>query len=85
MTVNEKENQTDAARIENNSSSEEIKLTEELTSEMNEPNWSVVTFENRRAGNLTYQQAVETLEKLAAEKVAGLCIITDEAAERIKN
>lgn len=52
-------------------------------SELNEARWSVVSFENRAAQNLTYPAAVEKLNELAARKVAGLCIITDEAARRI--
>jgi hypothetical protein len=52
-------------------------------SELNEPRWSVVSFEARAASNLTYEQAAEKLAELAAQKVAGLCIITDEAAARI--
>lgn len=52
-------------------------------SELNEPRWSVVSFEARAAGNLIYAQATEKLAELAALKVSGLCIITDEAAARI--
>ncbi len=52
-------------------------------SELNEPCWSVVSFEARAASNLTYAQAAEKAAELAAQKVPGLCIITDEAAARI--
>lgn len=61
----------------------ERSAAENSASEINEPRWSVVTFEKRAAQNLTYSEAVEKLKQLAAEKVAGLCIITDEAATRI--
>jgi hypothetical protein len=44
-----------------------------------------VTFENCAASNLTYEEAVEKLKKLEAEKISGLCIITDEAAQRMIN
>ena len=54
-------------------------------SELNEPRWSVVTFERRAAKNLTYAQAAQKLRELADEKISGLCIVTDEAAEKIKN
>ena len=54
------------------------------TSELNLPQWSVVSFEKSVAGNLTYSAAIEKLNQLAAQKIAGLCIITDEAAERLK-
>ncbi len=55
----------------------------DFSSEVNEPRWSVVSFEKCAAKNLTYAAAVEKLKQLAAEKVSGLCIITDEAAARI--
>ena len=51
--------------------------------ELNEPRWSVVSFERRAASGLTYEQAAEKLAQLIREKVSGLCIITDEAARRI--
>ena len=47
--------------------------------------WSVVSFEKCEAGNLTYEQAEVKLRELAALKVSGLCIITDEAAKRIES
>lgn len=51
--------------------------------ELSEPCWSVVSFETRAAGNLTYEQAADKLAELLEAKVSGLCIITDEAASRI--
>ena len=59
--------------------------SEDFSSEINEPRWSVVSFDRRAAQNLTYAEAVEKLQTLAAEKISGLCIITDEAAERMVN
>lgn len=58
---------------------------ENFSSELNAPRWSVVSFEERAAKNLTYAEAVEKLNQLAAKKVAGLCIITDEAAGKVDN
>ncbi len=52
-------------------------------SELHDSRWSVVSFEARAASNLTYAQATEKLAELAAQKISGLCIITDEAAARI--
>lgn len=72
MAVEEKENQAEITQKE-----------EDFSSELNEPRWSVVSFENCVANNLTYVQAEQKLKELEAAKVAGLCIITDEAAERI--
>jgi len=53
------------------------------SSEINAARWSVVSFEECAAKNLTYAEAAAELKLLAAKKVAGLCIVTDEAAGRI--
>ena len=45
--------------------------------------WSVVSFEKCEAGGLTYAEAEQKLSSLEAQKVSGLCIVTDEAAARI--
>jgi hypothetical protein len=45
--------------------------------------WSVVSFERREASGLTYAEAVEKSAELEWQKVAGLCIVTDEAAGRV--
>ena len=54
-------------------------------SELREPRWSVVSFERCVAGNLTYEEAAEKLIELETRKISGLCIITDEAAQKIAN
>lgn len=54
-------------------------------SELDAPIWSVVKFDSCVADGLTYDEAAETLEKLKAEKVSGLCIVTNEAAARMKH
>ncbi len=51
--------------------------------ELDEPRWSVISFEKRIGKNLKYTGAAAMLEKLVGEKVSGLCIITDEAAEKM--
>ncbi len=51
--------------------------------ELEEPRWSVVSFNKRESGGLTHQQATTVMAELDGRKVAGLCIVTDEAAERI--
>jgi len=66
----EKENQEKAAR-------------EESLNELREALWSVVSFEKCEAGGLTYSEAEQKLSELEAQKVSGLCIVTDEAAARI--
>ena len=72
-----------AKKQENKKSKKNRAPGKNAPSELNEPRWSVVSFEARAAGNLTYAQALEKLAELAAQKVAGLCIITDESAARI--
>ncbi len=54
-----------------------------VLSELREPVWSLVSFEECIKSGLTYDEAVEKMDKLIAEKVSGLCIITDEAASKI--
>jgi hypothetical protein len=64
--------------------SEEVPAVEQTEkSELELPVWSVVTFEKTAASGLTYAEAAEVLEKLKAEKVSGLCVVTDEAAARM--
>jgi hypothetical protein len=52
-------------------------------SELDEPMWSVVTFDRREASGLTYAEAVAKLKELELARTAGLCIVTDDAAGRI--
>lgn len=51
--------------------------------ELLEGRWSVVSFDKREAGGLTYPQAEDKMAELLANNVYGLCIITDEAAEKV--
>ena len=57
---------------------------EDSTSELFEPRWSVITFDETAASGLKYDEAFELRTKLENEKISGLCIITDEAAARLK-
>ena len=72
--TSEKDKQTDAqtAAAEN-----------DVASELNEPRWSVVSFESVAVHGLTYADAKNWLEKLQKQDIAGLCVVTDEAAARI--
>lgn len=72
MAVEEKENQT-----------ETTKAAEDFSSELNEPRWSVVSFETCAAKSLTYAEAEQKLNELIAANISGLCIVTDETAARI--
>ncbi len=55
-----------------------------ILSELDQPRWSVVSFDRREAGGLSYSQALALLSDLDDRGVAGLCIVTDDAAERLK-
>ncbi len=44
--------------------------------------WSVVSFDKLEGSGLNYSAAFNLLEELESRKVAGLCLITDEAASR---
>lgn len=45
--------------------------------------WSVVSFDRCEASNLTYPEAEQKLEELLAKNVYGLCIVTDNAAQKV--
>lgn len=53
-------------------------------SELDQPRWSVVSFDACEASGLTYSAAIDLLDEKEAVGVYGLCIITDEAARRLK-
>ena len=52
-------------------------------SELDEPRWSVVSFDQIEAGGLTYRQAYELISLLDSHGLSGLCVVTDEAAARM--
>jgi len=51
--------------------------------ELDEPRWSVVSFDEIEAGGLTYRQAAALQSTLELNDVNGLVIVTDEAARRV--
>jgi hypothetical protein len=53
-------------------------------SELNEPIWSVISFERVEAVGLGYDEATGLLSELEDRGLPGLCIVTNEAAARIK-
>lgn len=81
---NQKSNKSVGRKKKNSRSAKAVSKTD-FSGELNEPRWSVVSFESRIAGSLNYEDAARKLEELRAKKISGLCIITDEAAERIIN
>lgn len=55
------------------------------TSEIEEPAWAVVSFDRVEAGGLTHAEAVRLMAELDRAGVAGLCIITEAAALRMRS
>ena len=85
MAGKKKENQTKAQIDEQNAAPEakENASTENFPNELRLPVWSVISFEKCEASGLTYTEAEQKLTELEAQKVSGLCIVTDEVAARI--
>jgi hypothetical protein len=52
-------------------------------SELEHGSWSVISFERCEESGLAYPRAVEKLEGLETRGIAGLCIVTDEAARNL--
>lgn len=57
---------------------------EALESELDAPIWAVVSFEKCEAAGLSYPQALERIAELERAGVYGLCVVTDEAANRLR-
>ena len=55
-----------------------------VRSELDLPQWSVVSFDACERSGLTYEAAAKLLAEREAAGVYGLCIITDEAASRVR-
>ena len=51
-------------------------------SELREQRWSVVSERGPEASGINYDEAAELVRRLRAEKIHGICIISDEAARR---
>ena len=51
-------------------------------SELREKRWSVVSERGCEASGVNYEEAAGLVNRLRADKVHGLCIISDEAARR---
>lgn len=54
----------------------------ETACELDQPLWSVVSFEKCEASGLTYDQAADLRRDLEAREITGLCIVTNAAAGR---
>lgn len=62
---------------------DEARVAARVPCDLDEPLWSVLSFDKREAGGLTYAQAVALMSELDAHGIAGLCLVTDAAAERV--
>ena len=51
-------------------------------SELMQPIWSVISFDRLEAAGLTYGAALRKLDEFENRAIAGLCIVTDQAAAR---
>ena len=71
--------------LENTTEEVEQIVPETTMSELLEPRWSVITFESCAVRGLNYDEATNWLKKLKTQGLSGLCIVTDEAAERISD
>ena len=58
-------------------------VAEACIDELDQPIWSVISFESCEAVGLVYDEAFKKLEELEAQRIAGLCIVTDTAAARV--
>lgn len=56
----------------------------EPSNELDSPVWAVISFERVEAGGLDHASASRLMEALQEKDVPGLCIVTNDAAERIK-
>ncbi len=54
-----------------------------MTSQLEFDKWSVISERGREASGVSYEEARRVVHRLAAEGRHGLCIITDEAANRM--
>lgn len=62
---------------------ETIQIDQDTNSELLSERWSVVSFDKCEASGLTYAVAIQRMAELDKRRIAGLCIVTDEAAARI--
>ena len=52
-------------------------------SELKERRWAVLSERGREESGLSYEEAAGLVARLRAERLSGLCVISDEAASRV--
>jgi hypothetical protein len=56
-----------------------------MASQLESAQWSVLSDRGREAAGLTHEEARRLVHRLGGEGRHGLCIVTDEAANRISS
>jgi len=52
-------------------------------SELKERRWAVLSERGREESGLSYEEAAGLVARLRAERLSGLCVVSDEAASRL--
>ena len=52
-------------------------------SELKERRWAVLSERGREETGLSYEEAAGLVARLRAERLSGLCVVSDEAASRL--
>ena len=63
---------------------ETVQTDAPTASELDEPIWSVISFERVEESGINYAAAIKLMSDLEASGIPGLCIVTNDAAARIK-
>ena len=64
---------------------ETTQTEQDTTSELLSRRWSVISFDTCEASSLTYADAIQQMAELEHQRIAGLCIVTDDAAARLSS
>ncbi|QQS40746.1 MAG: hypothetical protein IPM63_15455 [Acidobacteriota bacterium] len=62
----------------------EQEVPEEETNDLREPLWAVIAFDGPIAKGLTYDEAIGKIGEFSEDEKPGLCVVTNEVAERMK-
>lgn len=51
--------------------------------ELDQKQWAVISERGRETSSVTYKTAAQLVQELSKQKIHALCIVTDEAAQRL--
>jgi len=85
MTNAKKKEQIDQESPEQQQSVPKDTNVKKAINELQEPQWSVISFESCAGSGFTYDEAVEKMAELAKKEIYGLCVVTDDSAGRIND